>query len=50
MLILAGISIMMLIGDNGILKQSINAKEETEKAIIEEQKQLIQSEDGAFRM
>ena len=40
LLILAGISINTLIGDNGIFKQAAKAKEVTEKASIDEQKQL----------
>ena len=42
LLILAGVSISMLTGDNGILTQAQNAKEETEKAgIIEDLKLKI---------
>ncbi len=40
LLILAGVSIAMLTGDNGILTQAQNAKEETEKAAEEEKIQL----------
>ena len=40
LLILAGVSIAMLTGDNGILTQAQNAKKETEKASIIEQVQL----------
>ncbi len=36
-LILAGISIAMLSGENGILKQSMQAKEETEYGQIQEE-------------
>ena len=39
LLILAGVSIAMLTGDNGILTQAQNAKEETEKASLIEQVQ-----------
>ena len=40
LLILAGVSISMLTGDNGILTQAQNAKEETEKASLIEQIQM----------
>lgn len=40
LLILAGVSIAMLTGDNGIITQAKNAKEETEKASIIEQAQI----------
>ena len=36
LIILAGVSIAMVVGDNGIITQSQNAKEETEKAEVEE--------------
>ena len=40
LIILAGVAINMLSGDNGILSQSARAKEETEQANIEEQLKL----------
>ena len=43
LLILAGVVISMLTGDNGILKQAVNAKEETEKAQIIEQIRLAEN-------
>ena len=46
LLILAGVSIAMLTGDNGILTQAQNAKEKTESATIEEQRSLAQIEAG----
>ena len=42
LLILAGVSIAMLTGDNGLLTQAAKAKEATEKAQAEEQSQLSQ--------
>ena len=45
MLILAGISIAMVTGDNGILTQAARAKEETEKAQANEQNTLNGYED-----
>ena len=44
LLILAGVSIAMLTGQNGILTQAQRAKEETEQATVEEQKGLTQME------
>ena len=44
LLILAGISIGMLTGENGILTQAQKAKEQTEKATEEEQRQLTIAE------
>ena len=46
LLILAGVSISMLTGDNGILTQAEKAKEETEKASEEEALQLEQIENA----
>lgn len=40
LIILAGVSIAMLIGDNGIITQAQNAKEETEKADVKEKTQM----------
>ena len=40
LLILAGVSIAMLTGDNGIITQAQNAKEKTEEAKIREEQQL----------
>ena len=40
LLILAGISISMLMGQNGILNRAAEAKEKTEKAGIEEKRQI----------
>ena len=40
LIILAGVSINMLVGDNGIITQAQNAKEENEKAEIIESIQL----------
>ena len=42
LLILAGVSIAMLTGDNGIITQAQRAKEETEKSAEEEASQLEQ--------
>ena len=44
LLILAGVSIATLTGQNGILAQANNAKEQTKKASIEEQRKLAQAE------
>ena len=44
LLILAGISISMLTGQNGILKRAVEAKEETEIANKNEQRKLAQAE------
>ena len=44
LLILAGVSIATLTGDNGILTQATKAKEQTQKASIEEQRKLAQIE------
>ena len=40
LIILAGVSINMLVGDNGIITQAQKAKENMETAQIEEQKNL----------
>ena len=40
LLILAGVSISMLTGDNGIITQAQKAKEKTEEAKIREEQQL----------
>ena len=45
LLILAGISIMMLIGENSILQRASEAKEQTEAAQKEEQNTLNSYED-----
>ncbi|MCI9064148.1 MAG: hypothetical protein HFJ17_06060 [Clostridia bacterium] len=45
LLILAGVAINILAGDNGILKQAAKAKGETENATIEEQAKLKDMED-----
>ena len=45
LLILAGITISALTGDNGILAQAAKAKEETEKAKTNEQTDLAKMED-----
>ena len=45
LLILAGVSIAMLTGDNGILTQSQNAKKETEEAERNEKLDLLKQED-----
>ncbi len=44
LLILAGVTIAMLTGENGILKRTIDAKQQTEKASEEEQRQLTIAE------
>ena len=44
LLILAGISIAMVTGDNGILKQATKAKEKTEEAQKREENILSQTE------
>ena len=44
LLILASVSISMLTGDNGILTQAQRAKEETEKAAREEERDLAELE------
>ena len=55
LIILAGVSINMLVGDNGIITLAQKAKENTELAQIEEEKQLnslygelVNSGDGIF--
>ncbi len=40
LIILAGVSISMVVGDNGIISQAQNAKEETEKADVKEKTQM----------
>ena len=45
LLILAGVSVTMLTGDNGILSQAQNAKEETEQAQVEEDSRLLNYEN-----
>ena len=45
LLILAGVSIAMLTGENGILSQAQKAKEETENAQLEEENKLVGYED-----
>ncbi|MBR2290182.1 MAG: hypothetical protein IJ867_06305 [Clostridia bacterium] len=47
LLILAGISISAVVGDNGIVSQAIRAKEETEEA---KRKEELQLEEAAERM
>ena len=44
LLILAGVSIATLTGDNGILTQAAKAKEKTQIASVEEQRKLAQAE------
>ena len=44
LLILAGISIQMLTGDNGILNRAAEAKENTEQSQLEEQRRLASME------
>ena len=44
LLILAGVSIAMLTGDNGILKQASDSKIETAVATVKEQLKLLQGE------
>ena len=44
LLILAGVSIAMLIGENGILTQAQNAKKSTETAAVQEQRDLAKLE------
>lgn len=44
LLILAGVSIATLTGDNGILTQANNAKERTESASLEEKIKLLATE------
>ena len=45
LLILAGISIAMLTGDNGILSQAQNAKNKTEEAERNEKLDLLKQEE-----
>ena len=45
LLILAGVSIAMLTGENGILTQAQKAKNETEEARIEEENRITDYED-----
>lgn len=45
LLILAGVSISMLTGNNGILKEVVIAKEKTEQAQVDEQKMLEEYEN-----
>ena len=50
LLILAGVSIAAMTSDNGIIKQAQNAKEETEKANMEERiDQVIIQVEGTHR-
>ena len=44
LLILAGVSIAMLTGENGILTQASNAKQATEESAENEKRQILQSE------
>ena len=44
LLVLAGISISMLTGQNGILNRASEAKEKTEIASVDEQRKLAQAE------
>ena len=44
LIILAGVSISMLVGDNGIITQVQNAKEETENGEKEEKEKLEEAE------
>ena len=41
LIILAGVSINMVIGDNGIITQAQNAKEDTDKAALKEKLDMI---------
>ena len=45
LLILAGVSIAMLTGENGILTQAKKAKEETKEVAIEEENRITDYED-----
>ena len=40
LIILAGVSISMIVGDNGIITQAENAKKETQKAEVKEKAQI----------
>lgn len=44
LLILAGVSIAMLTGENGILTQANKAKKENENATVDEKRKLAQAE------
>ncbi len=44
LIILAGVSIAMLVGENGIITQAQRAKQETEQAQVEEKRQLAMLE------
>ena len=45
LLILAGVSIAMLTGENGILTQARNAKDRTEEARVDEENRISDYED-----
>lgn len=45
LLILAGVSIAMLTGENGLIKKAISAKEETEQAEIDEKGKLAETNE-----
>ena len=49
LLILAGISVAMLTGDNGILNKSTTAKVKTENGTVEEQAKLLLSEYQLYK-
>ena len=51
LLILAGVTIATLMGDNGIINQATNAKEETRGATVEEAKELweVEKENGTAK-
>ena len=44
LLILAGVTIAAISGENGIIQRAVEAKEETDKVSIEEQRKLAQAE------
>ena len=48
LLILAGVSVAMLTGKNGIIQQAINAKEKTEIAIVQEKVDLWLGENNMY--
>ena len=50
LLILAGISISMVLGDNGIINQSVKAREETRAASVEEARDLWRASKTADKL
>ena len=49
LLILAGVSIQMLIGDNGLIKMAINAREEYRAGVVKERVAIWKSESEMMK-